>query len=325
MRPGGQTVVVICLVTFALSRAALAESLSRALELEEAGRFDEAATALEAALATPGNSREMLATIYAHRGLLHFANGDHEGALESLVRLLEVDPDATLPEAAPPEMAALLREAEARWSGRRLSTRVAVRVAGAGDDAEATVTVDVRNDLAELVRGARVVDGDAQLASAVGRGPFELSLPLWEGDAGYDRLVVQLIDEHGGTLLEGEPFDVHGAEGDDVAPSGGFARRRPRRDALRAPGWALVGLGAGAVVAGAVLIGVDSTPTGATRTGADGFLYEEQLDTVAGGGVLVGLGAAALVTGVVLLLVGLRRRATHEAAGGRLAPGTLAR
>jgi hypothetical protein len=315
VRPSTYSPVVVCLAALVLGPAARAETLSDALRLEREGRFAESAQAFESVLAREGNSREDLTIIHAHVALLLFASGDRAGATESLLRLLEVDPDATLPDAAPPELHELLRVAAARWGGRRLDARVTPLVEGEGDEARVRVRITVRNDLADMVGGARVLAGSREVAGVRGRQPFEIALPPVEPGDGEERYTVALLDEHGGTLWTGAsfaPFDAGSAAHDDATARVEHDHANAR--SLRILGWFLLGGGIGLVTVGGALVGVDSTPTGRTRTNADGVLLEEQLDTITGGGAVLGLGAAALVSSVVLLVIGHRRPAPDQQA-----------
>jgi hypothetical protein len=312
VRPHLHTPIVAWVAVFALGHDARAETASSALRLEREGRFSESAQAFERALSCDGNSRADLTTIHAHVALLRFANGDHDGAMESLLRLLEVDPNATLPDAAPPEMYELLREAADQWGGRRLGARVAPEVEGEGDEVRVRVLITVRDDLAGMVGGAKVLSGSREVARVRGRQPFEVRLSFPAPGDVEETYTVVLLDEHGGTLWSGEPFSFPSREEGDA--TAGVDRDSSRHRLLQISGWTLLGVGVGLVTVGGALVGIDSTPTGRTRRAPDGVLLEEQLDTIAGGGVLLGLGAAALVSSLVLLLVGTRQPVLHETA-----------
>lgn len=300
---------------------AFAEDLSRPIALESEGRLDEALGAFEDALASSGNTREDLGTIYLHTSLLRFARNDHAGALDDLVRLLAVRRDISLPGSAPPEMEELLRQAEARWAARTLHAEVeADPTVAAGE--QAVVHIAVIDDVAGMVSGARLLAATGPVAEVRGTGPFDIIVPR---EAFADRVVqltVSLINVHGGTLWSGGSVGIRLAE--DLDPVLPAPESTPGRvPALTLSGWLLLAAGAVAVTAGAVLVGVDSTPTGDTQDLPDGSVLEEQLDTVLSGWLLVGIGSAGVVAGIVLLLIRPRDPGLQESAL-RLARGVVA-
>lgn len=292
---------VRCVLTVALvgalagwSLPARAQDLEAALELESRGQLAGALRAFETVLSTPGNSQEDLATIFQHLGLLRFADGDAQGAREAMMWLLAVEPDASLPDSAPPEVQEILEASRERWAGRRLHGEVeAVALAG-----RRGVRIRLRavDDLARMVEAVEVAEGDAVLADAVGRGPWELVVPESVVEAGQARLQVRLVDGHGGLLWEDAvDIDIPSSSGDRDA-----RRLAPRTQRILA--WCLVGAGGVLVIAGGVAAGVDGTATGNYRV-VDGILEQEVRATATGGWILISAGLAAAVAGVVLLLL----------------------
>lgn len=299
--------------------SAYAEDLTSPLALESEGRLTEALEAFEAALSRPGNSRSDLATIHLHLGLLRFACGDPSGALDSLIRLLAVEREVTLPGTAPPEVEELLGEARTRWEGRSLHADVEAETR-VEEGAQAIVHVAVIDDFGSMVGGTRLVSGDEEIAELRGRGPYDIVVPDSAFVNDVARISVRLIDEHGGELWTGSAVSLERVAR-PAGPQPAPPLESPSR--LRIAGWVLLAAGAATVTAGAVLVGVDSRPTGETQQLANGDYLEEQLDTAVGGWLLVSTGSAALIAAVVLLLI--RPRASdHEAAALRLVRGVVA-
>jgi hypothetical protein len=285
-------------------RSTAASDLEPALQLEAQARFEEALAAFSAALTTPGNTREELATIYLHLGLLDFAADDREGSLDALVRLLAVDPDASLPGSAPPEMQALMDTAIERWRGRRLGAEIEPRVQGESESS-AVIVVRVVDDVARMVAGAALSSSGEVIAESRGAGPFELEVPptAFEGSA---RLTLDLLDEHGGVLWSDESVEITQPRGSEPARSEPQVPARDRRRGVWLGGWALLALGVVSIAAGGALMGVDGTPTGVMRTN-DGVIEDEVLNTIAGGSVVLALGITGVVGAVVMLVLSRRR------------------
>jgi hypothetical protein len=279
--------------------SARAQDLDAALDLESRGQLAGALRAFEHVLSTPGNSTEDLATIYQHLGLLRFADGDEQGARQALMWLLTVAPDATLPGSAPPEVQEILEASRDRWAGRRLHAVVETAVRASWRNVR--VGIRAADDVALMVEAVEVMDGEAVVAEAEGRGPWELAVPGSVFESGRALLQVRLIDEHGGLLWDGG-IDVE-VEGSTGGRDGGQLSPRARRILA----WSLVGAGGLLVVIGGVAVGVDGTSTGNYRV-VDGILEQEVRATATGGWVLISTGLAAAVAGVVLLILTPRER-----------------
>jgi PEGA domain len=97
------------------------------------------------------------------------------------------------------------------------------------------------------------------------------------------------------------------------------------RAPLRQLGWAALGLGGAAVVAGAPLVAIDERPVTSRCTGENVNAFgvcKYRHDTLTGGAVLIALGAAAIVAGTVIAVVTRKRSRAHA---HRLGPGLALR
>jgi tetratricopeptide (TPR) repeat protein len=316
------------LTVAALQGEARAEDLPTALSLEAAGRLGDALDAFGQALERPGNSAEDLEAIYLHLSMLRFGVGDRTGALQALTRLLALDRDATLPPSAPPELGDLMEQARGLWGERAF--RATVEAPGSSAAGEpATVTISVVDDVAGIVGGAALLAGSDAVAEQRGRGPvFELSVPP-DALAGGLPLVPTLLDEHGGTLWQGDPVRIEAGASDagdaGEAVSGDAphaARARGDRRALRIAGWTLLGASLLAGGGGGAMLGIDGTVIESREV--DGRTQERRYTTATVGWVLVGVAGAGLVTAVVLVALGYRRGQEAELAL-RMARGEVAR
>lgn len=100
----------------------------------------------------------------------------------------------------------------------------------------------------------------------------------------------------------------------------------PTRKHLRRFGWAMLGLGGAAVVAGAPLVAIDENPVTSRCTGENVNAFgvcKYRYDTLVGGAVLIGIGAAAIVTGTVIAIV--TRKHKRKGKHARLGPGLAVR
>ena len=100
----------------------------------------------------------------------------------------------------------------------------------------------------------------------------------------------------------------------------------PGRKHLRNFGWAALGLGGAAVIAGAPLVAIDERPVTSRCTGEDVNAFgvcKYRYDTLVGGAVLIGVGAAAIITGTVIAVVTRKTKRRSEQA--RLGPGLALR
>lgn len=297
---------MLALSLSAIASTSFANDLETALALEEQGRLGEALRAFEQVLRNEGNSREELATIYLHLGLLRLASDDSDGAQRAMRRLLSVSDEVSLPGTAPPELRTMLDEAIDERGDRRLSMEIEIQRESPSVE-EVELRIDVRHDLIGMVAGARAMS-DAQVLSET-RGQSPLNLPVERGDVEDGRrLVVQLIDEHGGALVEQEVSDELFSTDDSAHTSTVDEPSAPRCAGCRVSGWTLAIGGALALGGGVPLILIDGAETGDTRL-VDGREQREEYTTSRGGWAMLGLGAAALITGIVLLIVERRRAA----------------
>lgn len=315
------------LTVAALRGEARAEDLPTALSLEAAGRLGDALDAFGQALESPGNTAEDLSTIYLHLSVLRFGVGDRTGALQALTRLLALDRAATLPPSAPPDLGDLMEQARGLWGERTFGATVETpERASPGEPA--MVRISVVDDVAGFVGGAVLLAGTEVVAEEEGRGPtFELSVPAGALERGQP-LVPRLLDEHGGTVWQGEPVQIEaapdtGGVGEavvgDVRPA---APARGDRRALRISGWTLLGASLLAGGAGGAMLGIDGMVIESREV--DGRLQERRYTTATVGWVLVGVAGAGLVAAVVLVALGYRRGGRAELAL-RLAAGEVAR
>ncbi|HET6585533.1 MAG TPA: hypothetical protein VFG69_18870, partial [Nannocystaceae bacterium] len=95
---------------------------------------------------------------------------------------------------------------------------------------------------------------------------------------------------------------------------------QPGRIHLRRFGWAALGLGAAAVIAGAPLVAIDERPVTTRCSGENVNAFgvcKYRHDTLVGGAVLIATGAAALVAGTVIAIV-TRKHTRRDRARARL-------
>ena len=276
----------------AITTGAQAQDIDAALQMEDEGLLVDALDAFEVLRTVPGNSRDELTTIYQHLSVLRFSAGDHSGARDAMMRLAAIAPEVTLPDSAPPEVQRAFERVTERWEERLLRAELELEGRRAS-----RVRARVLDDLMDMVAAVEVVvDGRVIAATDQGGPSYELELPddvLDEARAA----TVRLLDEHNGTLWEGE-LQLEDA-GDD-APVVSDTSGAPRWH--RAMGWALIGVGLAGVIGGGVSVGLDGTSTGEQRV-VDGILEERFRSTAAGGWVLIGLGAAAALGGLIWLLL----------------------
>jgi hypothetical protein len=308
-RPVTVLVVAVCIFW---SVPALAQDLETALSLESEGYLGRALQAFSETLERPGNSREDLITIYQHIAVLSFGTGDQAEARQALHRLLALDRDITLPESAPPELQELLEQAEDVWRDRSFDATVdlpdQVRE-GEG----AVIGITVVDDVAGIVAGAvLLVDGMVILEES-GRGPFSLTVEAASFEEGGVTITPRLLDEHGGTVWQGEEIDLEigqqplqddqgayeaGSSSDDERPRSGRG--------LRIAGWVLFGVSLALGGAGGALVAIDGRPI-ETITVDEG-VRQRQYDTAIGGWSMVGASGAGLITSVILIALGYRNR-----------------
>jgi hypothetical protein len=100
-----------------------------------------------------------------------------------------------------------------------------------------------------------------------------------------------------------------------LEPEGGGREVRPRR--LQIAGYTSLGVGVGALVAGAILVGIDDRPVRG-RCSGDSIDVNGQCeflhDTLVVGAVLTSVGAAAIVTGIALAVIGRPGRTSKRRA-----------
>lgn len=297
--------IVLTLVGFASD--SYATDLETALALEAQGRLGEALTAFEQVLQSEGNSREQLATIYQHLGLLRLASNDREGARQAMRRLLTISDDVSLPGTAPPELNTMLAEAREERADRQLDMELDVL---GQEEQTVALQIDVRHDIVGMVAGAALLVGGQTIAEARGQPPYRLDVET-EGIAEEGHLVAQLVDEHGGVLVEHTvpPMTFTPTEEEPAGEGEYDAQSRSPCTGCRVSGWTLAIGGLLALGGGIPLIIIDGDATGETRL-VDGRQQREEYTTSIGGWTMIGVGAAALITGIVLLIVERRRAIT---------------
>jgi len=294
--------------------------VSSAIELENEGRLEDALDTFEEVLASSGNSRRDLATIFEHLAVLRFAAGDEQGALEAFSRMLAVSPTASMPDSAPPDMQPLFDRAASRWRGHTL--RADIEEQGV-EDGEVSLEVRVIDDLLDMVGGVQVARGATTLATSRGYGPsWDLQVPLDELDSDDPVVTVRLVDVYGGVVWEGTHEIVTSGE---PAEEPTVEHRTEPVDGLRGQriaAYVFIGTGLAVAAAGIALVAIDGEWTGETRVN-NGMIEWEIRDTAVGGGVMIGLGGAAAVGGLIWVLM-TRRSRRNTARVMRLARGVVA-
>ncbi|RMG10254.1 MAG: hypothetical protein D6729_19760, partial [Deltaproteobacteria bacterium] len=176
--------------------------LGEAIRHIEAGELEAALRALEAALTFPENTNRILVEVYRNLAIVYLYSGDEAGAYEAFARLLNIDPDYTLPPHTAEPVAALFeRVREAYAKGLLEPVRVAV------DPIEATPS-GVPASLVAVVSGLRPdmhVRAYYRLAGTASWNALELeprpgnryvaSLPAFTADSGGGRTQVEYYVE----------------------------------------------------------------------------------------------------------------------------------
>ena len=159
------------------------------------------------ALRGGGLRPEQLVRCYMLLGVASSALHEEDAARDYFVRMLGIDPDAQLDESVNPQMRDPFLEARGMWAARpgRLEIEVGL------DRNTSSVRVEVRDptDMAQRVRIAARLEGDAQFTTAEYAAAATLTAPV-TGAAEADRVeyYVEILDIHGNTLRsEGTAFD----------------------------------------------------------------------------------------------------------------------
>lgn len=309
-----QKLVTVLVFAACISRSgpAFAQDLETALSLESEGYLGRALQAFTETLERAGNSRENLITIYQHIAVLSFGTGDQAEARQVLHRLLALDRDITLPESAPPELQELLEQAEDVWGDRSFGATVDLPdEVREGEDA--VIGITVVDDVAGIVAGAVLLVDGMVMQEESGRGPFSLSVEAASFEEGGVTIVPRLLDEHGGTVWQGEEIELeigrHPTQADQVTAEHGdrVDDEHPHEGrALRIAGWVLFGVSLAVGGAGGALVGIDGRPI-ETITVDEG-VRQRQYDTAIGGWSIVGAAGAGLITAVILIVLGYRNR-----------------
>lgn len=157
-------------------------------------RYEDATALLGRAVSSGGLSPGELATVYRISGQLSVTLGDDLRAERDFVRLLALDPNASLPEGTSPKILTRLESARAVVGDKRLRVTFSVR--------KKTVRANVESDPAGMVRGLRVTwrDRDDESESATASSPDPLVVDVAPG--GDTEIEVRVVDEHGNTLVE---------------------------------------------------------------------------------------------------------------------------
>lgn len=244
-----------CLLASSLLFASVARAdpreLARALELYESGELAGSLAVFERVLAAGGNDAEAMRTIYVHLGVLRAGAGDTEGAVQAFRALLSLDPSAQPPpDVSPVILDPFAAAKSARGDAPPLGIVVADEVARREVGETHTVTGRVIGDSEGLVRAVRaeIVRGRAAGARVepTGTEPLRFDFPseatAESGDFAYR---IDLLDAHGSTLASEGPRTVSI-----------FAPREAATPAGSIFGSPIFWAGAGAVVVGAILVGV---------------------------------------------------------------------
>jgi hypothetical protein len=206
LRSGALAVLVLAFSSPAAAQLERAERAFADVDLE--GTRDAARTALEAG----GLSRDDVVRALRLLGLSEAALGENQAAYASFVRMLALDPEASLERSIAPQLRGPYLEARGYWSGPRFEVEL---VAG-----PSAVVARVRDPLgiARTLRLRARVDTAAEYRDRQAPASPEVAFAV-EGYEGYAEAVLVALDEHGNTVA---------ALGSEAVPIE-LGRRRERR------------------------------------------------------------------------------------------------
>lgn len=205
--------ISVFLVLFALASPASAQ-LERAERAFADVDLEGTRDAARAALDGGGLSRDDVVRAYRLLGLSQAALGENRAAYESFVRMLALDPEASLERSIAPQLRGPYLEARGYWSARS-GDRFSIDLV-AGPNA---FVVRVRDPLglARTIRTRARLDRDAEYRPDEAPAAPEVAFEI-EGYEGYAEVVVVAQDEHGNALA---------TLGTDVVPVELGVRREP--------------------------------------------------------------------------------------------------
>ncbi|MEZ4253454.1 MAG: hypothetical protein R3B99_35035 [Polyangiales bacterium] len=239
---------VLCLLVVVLAATAAPASAQSALDRAERAFADVdlegTRDGARAALDGGGLRREEVVRAYRLLGLSLAALGENRDAYEAFVRMLALDPEASLERSIAPQLRGPYLEARGYWSGRR-GERFAVELVSG----PAAIVVRVRDPLglARTVRarGRVSTERDYETREEPARDELAVTFTDYEG---YAQVAMTVLDEHGNVLAQ---------EGTDAVPVelGTRRERMPRRETpSRTPrvlGGVSLGLAAASLALGA--------------------------------------------------------------------------
>lgn len=195
----GRLLIILSLVCAAPAMAQgdpLAAAEAAYLEVDFEGTRDNALLALRAGGQTP----EQVVRIYQLLGISSSALGDEDAARDYFVRMLGIDPDASLDESVPPRLRNPYLEARGVWAARQGRLEITAGL----DRGTSSVRVELTDptDMARRVRVSTRLEGAAQYTTQEYAAAAVLGAQL-EGAADADRVeyYVDVLDMHGNVIL----------------------------------------------------------------------------------------------------------------------------
>lgn len=187
----------------ATERGPLAAAETAYLEVDFEGTRDHALAALRAGDNTP----DQIVRVFLLLGIASSALGDEGAARDYFMRMLGIDPNATLDDSVPPRLRNPYLEARGAWAARpgRLSVTAGL------DRSSSAVRVELRDpvEMARRVRVAARLEGEAEYTvnEYTSQSVILARVP---GAAEADRVeyYVEVLDMHGNVILaDGSAFD----------------------------------------------------------------------------------------------------------------------
>ncbi|MCC7536513.1 MAG: hypothetical protein IT379_09885 [Deltaproteobacteria bacterium] len=256
---------------------ALHPSVESAIALADDADFAGALRGFDLAERGDGLALADLVALYAHRAIVHFARGDRSAMEHDLANLLALEPNATLPPAAPPPVldvaAALRRRGVSRPT---LAARAELRAG------TLHVRTTLEGDVRGLVRGIRISARSDETAPWTTATSEVMRLPVPAGRPAF--YVVEAIGP-GGAVVDslGTRHRPRAVQPLALSPSQTGSRPRPTERRRRAESggggtfpWWTVAVGAGAATAIGVVVAAvaASSSSDGQRTALGGPILE---------------------------------------------------
>lgn len=247
---------------------AQSEPLVIALEAYQSGELDVALERFDEALRVPGNAPAELVQIHLHLGILRAIARETEAARRDMDAALAIEPTLQPPSEMGPDARALFETVRQARGGR--AVRLTATAAGpVRNDAATTLRVAIADAPPALIASVRVLAAppsseEPAVMNVAGVPPtVEIPASVWAGGRALV-VVVEGLDEHGGSVVRGEARldallpgrEAAGASGREVGTDdgGGFW-------ASPWPWIGLVALVAAGVTAGVLLFGIEDAYT----------------------------------------------------------------